>query len=117
MAKRSGRKVYRNSVSAKKKRAKKIVNFIITLIVFAVLVFIGYSVAKPIYNYFSFESENNEPILPWTPPVSEESSTIIIKMDEEFMVLLEKLHVNKNSIPSLLDYYESVDEITFFTAL
>ncbi len=41
-----------------------------------------------------------------------ESSTIIIKMDEEFMVLLEKLHVNKNSIPSLLDYYESVDEIT-----
>lgn len=40
------------------------------------------------------------------------SSRIIIEMDKEFMRLLNKLNVNKKSIPSLLDYYESTDEIT-----
>jgi hypothetical protein len=39
----------------------------------------------------------------WTDDASE----IIIAMDGEFMALLDKLPVDKNNIPSLLDYYEA----------
>lgn len=38
-----------------------------------------------------------------------ESSSIIIEMDNEFMQLLDTLHVDKIRIPTLLDYYESTD--------
>lgn len=41
----------------------------------------------------------------WT----EEAAQKIIDMDVEFMKLLDVLPMNKNSIPSLLDYYESSD--------
>lgn len=71
MARRTGRKVYRNSVNAKKKRAKKVAGVFISILAILVLVFIGYSIAKPIYNYFSTESNNQEQVLPWTPPVAE----------------------------------------------
>ena len=71
MARHTGRKVYRNSVNAKKKRAKKIAGVFISILIILVLVFIGYSIAKPIYNYFSSESINQEQVLPWTPPVTE----------------------------------------------
>lgn len=38
-----------------------------------------------------------------------EASEILIKMDAEFMKLLAVLHVSKEAVPSLLDYYESYD--------
>lgn len=41
----------------------------------------------------------------WTDKASE----IIIAMDNEFLALLDKLPVEKSSIPSLLEYYESSD--------
>jgi hypothetical protein len=41
----------------------------------------------------------------WTDHASE----LIVNMDNEFMSLLDKLPVNKEKIPSLLDYYESID--------
>ena len=41
----------------------------------------------------------------WT----DEASEIIIAMDREFNLLLDKLDVDKQNIPSLLDYYESTD--------
>lgn len=41
----------------------------------------------------------------WTDQASE----LIVNMDNEFMSLLDKLPVNKEKIPSLLDYYESKD--------
>ena len=44
----------------------------------------------------------------WT----EESSQTIIDMDIEFMQLLEKLPVDRNKIPTLLDYYESKDAVS-----
>ena len=71
MAKRSGRKVYRNSTNAKKKRAKKAAGVFISIIIFAILVFVGYSVAKPIVNYFSMESDNQGNVMPWTPPIAD----------------------------------------------
>lgn len=39
----------------------------------------------------------------WTDASSEK----IIQMDEEFGILLDKLGINRTTIPSLLDYYES----------
>ena len=79
MAKRSGRKVYRNSTNAKKKRAKKAIAFIIAVIILAALVFVGYSVAKPIVNYFNTESESQGNILPWTPPITDNIDSIEIE--------------------------------------
>ena len=75
MAKRSGRKVYRNSTNAKKKRAKKAAGILISIIIFAILVFVGYSVAKPIVNYFSTESDNQGDVLPWTPPIADSAES------------------------------------------
>lgn len=40
---------------------------------------------------------------------SDESSQLLINMDEEFMHLLDALPVTKGAIPSLLEYYESKD--------
>lgn len=41
------------------------------LIILAALVFVGYSVAKPVYKYFSERSDkdSSEETVPWTPPV------------------------------------------------
>lgn len=41
----------------------------------------------------------------WT----EDTSDLLICMDNEFMGLLDKLPINKKNIPSILDYYESSD--------
>ena len=41
---------------------------------------------------------------------NDDSSRELVKMDEEFMQLLDKLNVDKKVIPSLLEYYESCDE-------
>lgn len=41
----------------------------------------------------------------WT----EEAADLLIQMDKEFFILLDKLPVTKNYIPRILDYYESHD--------
>lgn len=53
---------------------------------------------------------NNPPLFysDWT----NESSEYIIQMDEEFQDVLKALGIEKNIIPPLLDYYESVDATT-----
>ena len=73
----TGRKVYRNVAHAKKKRLKKFFSVILTLFILAILVFLGYSVAKPIFNYFNSEENLTDDSLPWTPPVSEETTVEI----------------------------------------
>lgn len=45
------------------------------------------------------------------------SSRTIINMDEEFMSLLDKLPVDKRHIPTLLNYYDSVDAETLTAKL
>lgn len=73
MAGSGGRKVYRNRSHAKKQRAKKIASFFVAIIGIAVLVFVGYSVAKPIFNFINSEdSIVDDSSEPWTPPVSED---------------------------------------------
>lgn len=41
-----------------------------------------------------------------------EASTLLIKMDDEFQHLLKELGLKPGCIPTILDYYESTDEIT-----
>lgn len=72
MPRNSGRKVYRNSSFYRKKKIKKAFGIAAGIFALAVLVFVGYSVAKPIMNYFSSEEIASEvETKPWTPPVSD----------------------------------------------
>lgn len=66
---KKGRKVYRTNSYEKKKKLKKAFHILLGLIVIAALVFVGYSVGKPILNYLSKENENTDKTEePWTPP-------------------------------------------------
>lgn len=66
---KKGRKVYRTNSYEKKKRLKRALHILLGLIVIAALVFVGYSVGKPILNYLNKENENTDNVEePWTPP-------------------------------------------------
>ena len=66
---KKGRKVYRTNSYEKKKRLKRALRVLLGLIVIAALVFVGYSVGKPILNYLNKENENTDNVEePWTPP-------------------------------------------------
>ena len=66
---KKGRKVYRTNSYEKKKRLKRALRILLGLIVIAALVFVGYSVGKPILNYLNKENENTDNVEePWTPP-------------------------------------------------
>lgn len=68
---RRGRKIYRTRTGNRKRRTQKFFKVLFTIIILAALVFIGYSVGQPIYEYFSERSErgSGEETVPWTPPV------------------------------------------------
>ena len=74
---KGGRKVYRRAAGNKKKRTMKILKVFFTLVILAVLVFLGYSIAKPIFNYINDKGGVNsaEETKPWTPPVQTEEVT------------------------------------------
>ncbi len=66
---KKGRKVYRTNSYEKKKKLKRALRILLGLIVIAALVFVGYSVGKPILNYLNKENENTDNVEePWTPP-------------------------------------------------
>lgn len=70
MSNSGGRKVYRNSTYNKKKRIKKAIGIFLSIIIIAILIFFGYSIAKPIFNYLNSENiTDEEQTEPWTPPV------------------------------------------------
>lgn len=70
MSKSGGRKIYRKSSYAKKMRLKKAGGIFAACLGIAVLVFVGYSVAKPILNFLNSEDNISESSPePWTPPV------------------------------------------------
>ncbi len=69
MMSKKGRKVYRTNSYEKKKRLKRALRILLGLIVIAALVFVGYSVGKPILNYLNKQDENTDNVEePWTPP-------------------------------------------------
>ena len=53
-------------------------------------------------------SKNPQFYAEWTV----EASTLLIQMDDEFQQLLKTLGLKAGCIPTILDYYESTDEIT-----
>ncbi len=68
---RRGRKIYRTRAGNRKSRTQKFFKALFMIIILALLVFVGYSVAKPVYKYFSERSgkDSAEETVPWTPPV------------------------------------------------
>ena len=81
---KKGRKVYRTNSYEKKKRLKRALRILLGLIVIAALVFVGYSVGKPILNYLNKENENTDNVEePWTPPAvtSEVTETLDTSRD------------------------------------
>lgn len=77
---KKGRKVYRTNSYEKKKRLKRALHILLGLIVIAALVFVGYSVGKPILNYLNKENENTDNVEePWTPPAV--TSEVTEKLD------------------------------------
>ncbi len=80
---KGGRKIYRTSANYRKKRNKKILKAFFIIILFAALVFLGYSVAKPIHNYIvNNTGENFQDEEVWTPPVLTQN-TENVPSDEE----------------------------------
>lgn len=67
---KGGRKIYRTSANYRKKRNRKILKAFFIIILLAALVFLGYSVAKPIHNYIVDKTgENVSDDEVWSPPV------------------------------------------------
>ncbi|MBQ3162677.1 MAG: hypothetical protein IJC04_11205 [Oscillospiraceae bacterium] len=72
---KGGRKIYRTSANHRKKRTRKVLKVILVIILLAVLVFLGYSIAKPIHNYILNKTgENVTEDEVWTPPVVTEKT-------------------------------------------
>lgn len=72
---KGGRKIYRTSANSRKKRTRKFFKALFILILLAVLVFLGYSIAKPIHNYILNKTgENTVDEEVWTPPVLTEKN-------------------------------------------
>ncbi|MBQ8786936.1 MAG: hypothetical protein IJZ61_04805 [Oscillospiraceae bacterium] len=84
---KGGRKIYRTSANSRKKRTRKAFKVFFVIILLAALVFLGYSIAKPIHNYILNKTGDNivdEEV--WTPPVvteqNEEDSESETKTEE-----------------------------------
>ncbi len=72
---KGGRKIYRTSANYRKKRNRKILKVFFIILLLAALVFLGYSVAKPIHNFIANKTgENVTDEEVWTPPVMTEQT-------------------------------------------
>lgn len=73
MANRVGRKVYRTNAGNRRRRTKKAFKVMFIIILLAALVFVGYCVAQPVFEYFGERESGNadDGTKPWTPPVSD----------------------------------------------
>lgn len=75
MSKRVGRKIYRTNRGNRKKRVQSVFKFLFIAIILAVLIFVGYSVAKTVVNYLkNNDVSTGESNKPWTPPVFEDNT-------------------------------------------
>lgn len=73
-----GRKIYRTRTGNRKRRTQKFFKVLFMLIILAALVFVGYSVAQPVYKYFSERGDKElaEETVPWTPPVIPDDTAV-----------------------------------------
>lgn len=102
---RRGRKIYRTRAGNRKRRTQKFFKALFMIIILAALVFVGYSVGKPIYKYFSERSgkDSAEETVPWTPPVMPDDTDITVGETED--VPEESTYVSEDSVEnSKLDF-------------
>lgn len=101
-----GRRIYRNKISSRKKRRKTGFYVFLSVIALSVLVFVGYSIANPIFNFF--KNRNNEEDIvtdPWVPPVTTE----YVGTEKKDTIITEKNKSDETSIKTtdnrnLIDY-------------
>jgi hypothetical protein len=73
---KGGRKVFRNKAHAKRQRIKQAGGIFAAVVGLSALVFVGYSVAKPIFNYINSEDAvSDSEVEPWTPPSESDAVT------------------------------------------
>jgi hypothetical protein len=102
---RRGRKIYRTRAGNRKRRTQKFFKALFMIIILAALVFVGYSVGKPIYKYFSERSgkDSAEETVPWTPPVMPDDTYSTAGETED--VPEESTYVSEDSVEnSKLDF-------------
>lgn len=116
---KKGRKIYRTNSYEKKKRLKRALRILLGLIVIAALVFVGYSVGKPILNYLNKENENTDNVEePWTPPAvtSEVTETLDTSGDSTEVTVEPSETVtspdNKSNSSGLTAYMLSEDALS-----
>ncbi|MCH5192836.1 MAG: hypothetical protein J1F11_02670 [Oscillospiraceae bacterium] len=72
MTNRVGRKIYRTNAGNRKRKVQKFFKTLLAVIIIGLLVFVGYSVARPIYEYITDRDTSvAEDPKPWTPPAAE----------------------------------------------
>lgn len=75
MSKSIGRKIYRTNRDNRKKMLRSVFKFIFIAVIVAVLIFVGYSVAKTVVNYLKNNDVSTDGSdKPWTPPVLAEDN-------------------------------------------
>ena len=75
MSKRVGRKIYRTNRGNRKKMVRNVFKFLFIAIILAVLIFVGYSVAKTVVNYLkNNDVSTSESDKPWTPPIFDDNT-------------------------------------------
>ncbi len=104
---KGGRKIYRTSANYRKKRQQKILKAILVIIFLAALVFLGYSVAKPIHNYIvnkSGEKVTEEDV--WSPPVVTEQTESKTDETEKTSEATEAVEEEKKNEPDTFSAYQ-----------
>lgn len=102
---KGGRKIYRTSANYRKKRNRKILKAFFVIILLAALVFLGYSVAKPVHNYIVNKSgENAAEGEVWTPPVT--SGITEEKIEEETEQTETEIEEEKKQEPDTFSAYQ-----------
>ena len=75
MSNRVGRKIYRTNAGNRKRKVQKFFKALLAVIVIGLLVFVGYCVAKPVYEYITDrDTSEAEETKPWTPPAAAEKN-------------------------------------------
>lgn len=104
---KGGRKIYRTSANYRKKRNQKILKAFLIIILLAALVFLGYSVAKPIHNFIvSKTGKNVEDEEVWSPPVVTEQIETEAEEENEQNETTEKAEEEKKPVSDTFSAYQ-----------
>ena len=103
------RKIYRTSANYRKKRNQKILKAFLIIILLAALVFLGYSVAKPIHNFIvSKTGKNVEDEEVWSPPVVTEQIETEAEEENEQNETTEKAEEEKKPVSDTFSAYQAI---------